>query len=461
MAIAFDANLGTNGPTALGATTIVLTTIAAAANGSTIVVCVGCWDTLDMPLSVTDSAGNVYQMDVLARSSSEANEQGAIFSAYAPSGLASGGTITATYSGSAEYRGICAASFTGLPASGQRVNASIATNQTAAAAWNSGSLITDVADCLVFGFAHKADDFRSTPDADVIEIHDFGAAAEVDALTTAYKIVSATGTYDISGTFAGAGTHGGVNLAVAYHIAYPAGTPQWVGVGTVAAGIGAVVPGLPAGWAADDIFLLFCESLGEEAVSAPTGWTATADSPQNIGTTTTGTRLTSFWRRAVAGDTAPTVADPGDHCIARIHAFRDCIGTGDPWDVTSGGIEDVSDTSLSAIGDTTTVASCLVVVGTSSGADVARQDYLTWANTDLPGLAKFSDNFTNLGSGGGHAVFAGRKASSGVFGSTTATLITAHRKAFITLALKPSVIADERPPRPLVTTHAVHRAATR
>lgn len=214
--------------------------------------------------------------------------------------------------------------------------------------------------------------------------------------------------------------------------------PTFVAAGAIASGTGNVTPGLPAGWQANDIHLLLVETQGGEVVTAPSGWTATASSPQeSSGGGVESTRLSVFWRRAVGGDTDPTVTDPGNHAVAVILGVRGCPTTGDPWNVSSGGGEDVTDASLTVPGATTTVADCLVVMMASRGSDLAGADFSAWANADLATVTERFDDGSIAGAGGGIGAATGEKAAAGAYGNTTATLGTAARKAYITLALKP------------------------
>lgn len=209
--------------------------------------------------------------------------------------------------------------------------------------------------------------------------------------------------------------------------------PTFVAAGTEAAGTTAVSPGLPAGWAADDIHLLVCETLSGETVTV-TDWVAVTDSPQSLGGVT---RLSVFWRRAVAGDAAPTTAGSSNHIMAQIFGFRGCPTTGNPWDVTSGGTDATSDTALIVPGDTTTVNDCLVVICVSTGRDSNVDQISGWANLDLANVAERGDAFTNTGGGGGIGVATGEKATAGAYGNTTATLAASDARAFMTIALKP------------------------
>jgi len=216
--------------------------------------------------------------------------------------------------------------------------------------------------------------------------------------------------------------------------------PTFIAAGTFAEGTGNITPGPPAGIQANDILLLFVETANE-TVSAPAGWSAVADSPQGTGTVggATSTALTVFWRRATANESAPTITDPGDHVVAQIHAFRGCIDTGNPWDVTSGNTGG-SSTAVSIPGDTTTLPNCLVVLAVANATDTATPQASGYVNTDLANLTERADINTAQGNGGGFAVITGEKVVAGAYAATTATLATASVQGRISIALKPAPI---------------------
>jgi hypothetical protein len=185
--------------------------------------------------------------------------------------------------------------------------------------------------------------------------------------------------------------------------------------------------------------LLFVETANQ-TVSTPSGWGVVADSPQGTGAAggATSTRLGVFWKRAIPAEVAPTITDPGDHAIGQILAFRGCINTGNPWDVTSGNTG-ASSTSVSIPGDTTTVANCLVVLAVLIITDTATPQTSGYTNADLANLTERTDINTTQGNGGGFAVITGEKASIGAYGATTATLANASEQGRISIALKPAI----------------------
>jgi uncharacterized repeat protein (TIGR01451 family) len=225
-------------------------------------------------------------------------------------------------------------------------------------------------------------------------------------------------------------------LLVPFSLAQAA--PVFQATGAAVNGQGAVSPAWPA-HAVDDVALLLVETTGGEAVTLSTtaGFVAIANSPQDA----TGTRLTVFWARATSTAMgAPTVADPGDHAIAQIVTYRGVIGSGDPWDVTGGGVKTAVSTSLTASGVTTSVDDTLVVVAASQDNDTNTTTFFsTWTNANLTSGTERSDFGKNSGDGGGFGIMDGGMATAGATGNTTATLSASSTNAFLTIALKPPV----------------------
>ncbi len=202
---------------------------------------------------------------------------------------------------------------------------------------------------------------------------------------------------------------------------------------------GTVTPTWPA-HVAGDVALLFIESAGGEAatLSAPAGFVAVANSPQATGAGTAGTQITVFWARATsAAMAAPTVADPGNHVYAQIITYRGAVATGNPWDVTAGGVKAAASTAVSVTGVTTSVPNTLVVQAVARDNDSNAAAFSAQANATLTGIAERSDAGTTSNNGGGFAVWDGVKATAGATGNTTAT-VTSSINAFLTIALQPA-----------------------
>jgi hypothetical protein len=214
--------------------------------------------------------------------------------------------------------------------------------------------------------------------------------------------------------------------------------PTVVGVGAAASGISSAVVPRPTGLLTDDILLMVCASPTTVAVTVSNAaggtWAQAPDSPQDVAA---GDRLTVFWSRYNGTQTDPTIAG-SDHVIGEMIAIRGCPAAGDPWDVTSGGSDATSDTSVSVPGATTTVANCLVVVFCAHTRDSAVAQFSAHANADLANLTERMDASTSTGGGGGFGCWTGEKAAAGAYGATTATLLAASPTAFATYAMKPA-----------------------
>lgn len=315
---------------------------------------------------------------------------------------------------------------------------------------------TSINDCLIVGVCATGSDITSTTE--------FGSLTNADLSSLTERsddwVVAGNGgglaTFDGGKATAGSygattATLGNANPKATAHFALKptdAASPSepWVSFFLSAnAGIGTFSHTWSASEVeANDIIVILIETA-DQAIAAPTGYAAVADSPQaNTGTT----RLTAYWKLSDGTETGASIGDSGDHQISVAFAIRNChTASGNPWDVTAGGSEG-SDTSLSATGDTTTVANCLVLVAATGDIDQGNNAiYNTWANSDLTRVQPRIQVASAQGNGGSIDVFTGVKASAGAFGATTATARAATTKAFLTIAFKPPQVATDFVPR--------------
>ena len=223
-----------------------------------------------------------------------------------------------------------------------------------------------------------------------------------------------------------------------------AAPPTFVAAGSVASGTGTITPALPSGRQTNDILLLFVETANQAvSITNQNGgtWTQVTGSPQGTGTAggSSATRLTVFWSRYNGTQGAPTVSDSGNHQLGRMIAIRGATTSGDPCDVTAGGVESTSDTSGSIPGATTTVANDLVVVAIATSLPDANSTsrFSGWTNADLSSLTERTDNSVNAGNGGGLATATGVKATAGAYGATAVTLASSATKGMMSIVLKP------------------------
>ena len=229
-----------------------------------------------------------------------------------------------------------------------------------------------------------------------------------------------------------------------------AAVPTFQAAGNLSNSTKTISPAMPGAGLVitDDILLLACETANE-AVTVSGGtetWAEVLNSPQGTGTAggIAATRLTVFWARASQDDpTSPTTNDPGNHVICRITTYRGVITSGDPWDVTAGGVEATPVTSNSIPGNTTTVTDTLVVaIITASLPDaVSTNEWSSFTNSNLTSVTERTDNTNNKGNGGALGIATGIRAAIGNYGATTVTSVETSEKGMISIALRPPAAA--------------------
>ena len=227
--------------------------------------------------------------------------------------------------------------------------------------------------------------------------------------------------------------------------------PSFVASGVESSGVGAITPALPSGWAAGHLLLLAVETANE-TVSTPSGWTETTNSPQSTGTAggTSATRLHVFQRIAQSGDTAPTVADSGDHQIAWITAFSGVDAT-TPVLTSAGSVLSSAGQTGTATGFTTTVADCLIVMIGTHAEDLNDDAACAVANANLTSVTVRKTFNSTSGNGGCLVVATGVKAAAGAIGSTTFEWTNdadgqpiSNVQAMLVLALQETVVLPEQ-----------------
>lgn len=142
----------------------------------------------------------------------------------------------------------------------------------------------------------------------------------------------------------------------------------------VTAVAGDVVPALPSGWAANDIHTCLVASIDAVSPSMPAGWSALL-APTDSGN---GTRVSAFYRRAVAGDANPTVTHTlGAGISGVIIGYRGCITTGNPFEVIGTTVAAASNatTSMSFGSLTTLTDNSMVLMMGGIGANRTVSNY--------------------------------------------------------------------------------------
>ena len=159
----------------------------------------------------------------------------------------------------------------------------------------------------------------------------------------------------------------------------------YAGIGTVGSAATSCTPGLPTGWQPGDIFICQAQNYsGTPALSISAGWTL-------IAVVADYQYRAAWWRRAQAGDTAPTLTISGGYPQGLISAWRGSVASGSPIDAASAAWADNS-----AGGSTLTVPAISTLAAKDYViflAQSANGDTLSsWSGTPTP-VQKFNNSF--------------------------------------------------------------------
>lgn len=217
---------------------------------------------------------------------------------------------------------------------------------------------------------------------------------------------------------------------------------SFVNKGTFDSGNGAISPGVPTGYTTDDLFLLFVESANEAISMTTGGWTEVGvQANQATGTAATagGVRLAVFYKWSTASETAPIVADSGNHTAGIMLAFRG-VDKSTPFPQLLSKIDSVATASLVCPTVTTTTDGCWIVNGIALDYDGASTTHLSaWVNAGLTSFTADHQQTVSTGVGGGVAISHGIKTTAGAVTATTATGAASTTHGYLTLALKPAI----------------------
>jgi hypothetical protein len=217
-------------------------------------------------------------------------------------------------------------------------------------------------------------------------------------------------------------------------------TPNFQAVGTPAVSINATSVNWPA-HLTGDIGILVIETSGNGStldIITPSGWAAVPGSPVTDVETVDGSKLQVWWKRAASSSEATvSIPDSGDHQLARIYTFRNCIGTGEPWDVTTTGNKTTASTTATIPAVTTTVDDTLIAMIVGRPNDNATTIHFgVPVNANLTSLADRGETGATTGNGGGFVVSTGIKATAGNTGTSTMTKSVSTTDTYMVIALK-------------------------
>lgn len=199
--------------------------------------------------------------------------------------------------------------------------------------------------------------------------------------------------------------------------------------------------------ATNDVALLLVETNNEASTLVTNTVFTIIGTAQGTGTAAavSAVAIQAYWGRATSAAMGPvTCADAGDHVYARILTFSNCVTSGNPYDVTFGGVKATSATNLTVTSAaTTTIPNALVVVNVAGGNDSAAAQATNWANSNLASITEHADAGTVSGNGGSLSEADGVLAFAGAIGDTTLAQATntTWKNAYIVVALKGAAAA--------------------
>ena len=207
----------------------------------------------------------------------------------------------------------------------------------------------------------------------------------------------------------------------------------------------------PAGIAANDILVLVIESANQYLAQAATnltnnGWARVANSNTKLGVAAAAnaTYMDIWWRRVGANaNTAVVLGDYGDHTLAVVGAFANCVNTGSPWDTgTAAGINvavTVATAQVNSYAVTTSSANTLILTVVtrpqdSAAAQINASPILVGGSGDTELTIRY-DLGTTSGGGGTIAVLTHRKPTAGTTANVRANTLTSNTAILWTGAL--------------------------
>ncbi len=225
----------------------------------------------------------------------------------------------------------------------------------------------------------------------------------------------------------------------------PIGVPPTIAsVGTAFSSTAAPTATLPTGWQQNDILVLVLQS-SQQNIATPAGYTRLG--PQNgIGAAAAAgsTRLGIFWKRATSSESAPTIADSGDHTYGVMFAVRGCRTNGDPFRMIGQAWKFTGSTTGTADIGTTRTGNALVVNIFAHAIDSATAQGSSPTNASLTGVAENFDGATTDGTGGGIYIMSGLKEAPGDVTASTVTWAASTVDLSTTIAFVPESMDDVR-----------------
>lgn len=254
------------------------------------------------------------------------------------------------------------------------------------------------------------------------------------------KISALTAATSVNGTDEFAINQGGVSKkATASLLRASAGTlPTINSVGSAFSSTAAPTATLPGTVAANDILVLVLQS-SQQAIATPAGYAQLG--PQNgVGAAAAAgsTRLGIFWKRAGGSESAPTIADSGDHTYGVMFTVRGCPTTGDPFRMLGQAWKFTASTTGTADSGAVRTANSLVVSIFAHAVDSASAQGSSPTNASLASVTEVFDGATTDGTGGGIYVMSGSLAEPAEIAASTVTWANSTVDVSTTISFVPA-----------------------
>lgn len=240
------------------------------------------------------------------------------------------------------------------------------------------------------------------------------ADTKISALTA---VTTLTGASEVPLNEAGTSKKATVTQIAAFGV----DAPTFVAAGAEFSSTGVPTAVLPTGHTTNDILILVLQS-SNESLAAPAGYTQIG--PQNgigVSATALSSRLGIFWKRDGGSESAPTIADSGDHTYGMMFAIRGCPTTGDPFQFAGNNFKFTTSTTGTSPQSSTFVDNVLVCDIWGGNVDNASAEGSSYANADLTSVTEQFDDGTTDGTGGFIYVGTGLKAAAGAVRASTVT----------------------------------------
>ena len=211
--------------------------------------------------------------------------------------------------------------------------------------------------------------------------------------------------------------------------------------------------GAPLSYTTSDILVCVIESANQYLAQAATnltnnGWARVANSNTMLGTAAAAnaTYQDIWWQRpTTTSQTAVVLGDYGDHTLAVVASFANCVTTGSPWDTgTAAGINvavTVATAQVNSYAVTTATANTLVLTVINSPQDIAAGRInaspllLVGGSGGDTELTERFDLGTTSGGGGTIALLSHRKPTAGTTANVRANTTVANTAILWTGAL--------------------------